>query len=133
MYTDANCKEKEGIAVEKESREWWLFGIMAVLIVAVVFVAWSDVPDFSPPSVTYESASTTRTTVFTQENAEGRISINEATEEELMQVSGIGAALAKRIVDYRDEHGPFSSLDELVNVQGIGEKRVEQWRKYLTV
>lgn len=119
--------------MEKESREWWLFGIMAVLIGAVVLVAWSDVPDFSSPSVTYESVSTTRTTVSAQENAEGRISINTATEEELMQVSGIGASLAKRIVDYRDEHGPFSSLDELVNVQGIGEKRVEQWREYLTV
>lgn len=121
--------------MEKEHREWWLFGIMAVLLVAVVLVAWSDVPEFAPPSVTYQSGTTVNETATTQtgESADGRISLNRATAEELMQLDGIGATLAERILNYRDEYGPFSSVDELVNVQGIGEKRLEEWRPYLTV
>lgn len=47
-------------------------------------------------------------------------SINEATEADLQKVSGIGPKMAKKIVDYRQEHGPFKSVEELRHVKGIG-------------
>ncbi|HDJ30092.1 MAG TPA: helix-hairpin-helix domain-containing protein, partial [Candidatus Acetothermia bacterium] len=46
--------------------------------------------------------------------------------EELTRLPGIGETLAQRIVAYRQEHGPFRSVDELKNVPGIGEKTVEE-------
>jgi competence protein ComEA len=52
-----------------------------------------------------------------------RISLTTATVEQLDQLDGIGPTLAKRIVDYREEHGGFRSVDELKQVDGIGEKR----------
>ena len=44
---------------------------------------------------------------------------------------GIGEKLARRIVDYRAEHGPFSTVDELVNVSGIGEGKLEALRGHV--
>lgn len=48
------------------------------------------------------------------------VSINDGSEAELQTVSGIGPKMAKKIVDYRQEHGPFKSLEELRHVKGIG-------------
>ena len=48
------------------------------------------------------------------------ISINDGTEADLQKISGIGPKMAKKIVDYRQEHGPFKSLEELRQVKGIG-------------
>jgi competence protein ComEA len=52
-----------------------------------------------------------------------RLSLASATAEQLDQLDGIGPTLAKRIVDYREQHGGFRSIDELKQVEGIGEKR----------
>ncbi|HEY1360005.1 MAG TPA: helix-hairpin-helix domain-containing protein [Thermoleophilaceae bacterium] len=54
-----------------------------------------------------------------------RISLATATVEQLDGLDGIGPTLAKRIVEYRDKHGGFRSVDELKQVDGIGEKRFE--------
>lgn len=57
--------------------------------------------------------------VDTEEN--GKINLNTATAEELMTLSGIGASRADAILKYREEHGAFSSTEEIMNVQGIKE------------
>ncbi|WP_233188018.1 helix-hairpin-helix domain-containing protein [Actinomyces qiguomingii] len=64
---------------------------------------------------------------------DGRININTATAAELEKLSGIGPALAQRIVDYRADHGPFTSVDELTNVSGIGAAKLEALRDEATV
>ena len=46
---------------------------------------------------------------------------------------GIGEGLAKRIVAYRTEHGPFEGPEGLMEVSGIGEKKLEELRDYITV
>ena len=56
------------------------------------------------------------------------VNINTAGAGELEALEGIGPALAQRIVEYREEHGPFRSVDELLEVKGIGEATLEKFR-----
>jgi competence protein ComEA len=58
-------------------------------------------------------------------------SLGSATVEQLDEIDGIGPTLAERIVEYRTENGGFGSLDELQDVDGIGEKRLETLRDAL--
>ena len=55
-----------------------------------------------------------------------RININSAAKEELVRLPGVGEAIAERIVLYRKEHGAFRSVNELVNVKGIGKKKLDR-------
>ena len=54
------------------------------------------------------------------------VNINTATEEELTELPRVGPVIAKRIVEFRAEHGNFETLEELMNVKGIGEKTFER-------
>src|SRR5690625_632557 len=56
-----------------------------------------------------------------------KVRVNQATTEELETLTGIGAAKAAAIINYRDEHGPFQSVDDLLNVPGIGQKTLDQF------
>ncbi len=58
----------------------------------------------------------------------GPISLSQATEAQLETLDGIGPALAGRIIQYREQHGGFRSIDELKEVSGIGDKRFEAIR-----
>jgi competence protein ComEA len=60
-----------------------------------------------------------------------KIHLSTATPEQLDEVDGIGPALAERIVEYRDTHGGFRSIEELAEVEGIGEKRLATLRDAL--
>lgn len=63
----------------------------------------------------------------------GLININTATALELATLPNIGDVIAQRIVDYRTKHGPFQSLGELTEVEGIGQKRLEGIMDYITI
>jgi comEA protein len=61
------------------------------------------------------------------------VNINTATSEELQQVPGIGPATADKILQMRKSYGAFKSVDDLLAIRGLGPKRLEKMRKYLTV
>ncbi|WP_083717923.1 helix-hairpin-helix domain-containing protein [Anaerosalibacter sp. Marseille-P3206] len=61
-----------------------------------------------------------------------KININTCSKEELMSLSGIGEVLATRIIEYR-ETNTFKSIDDIMNVSGIGNKKFENIKDYITV
>ena len=61
------------------------------------------------------------------------ININKATENELQTLPGIGASLASRIIEYRSQNGKFGSIDDIKNVNGIGESKFENIKDLITV
>ena len=62
-----------------------------------------------------------------------RININTADWEILALLPGIGEVLAKRIVDFRNKYGPFVSIEDLLKVPGVGEKKLKDINSYITV
>ena len=61
------------------------------------------------------------------------INLNQATAEELQALKGVGPALSERIVLYRNEHGPFRSVDQLTEVKGLGQAKLAKFKERLTV
>lgn len=65
--------------------------------------------------------------------ASGPIDLNTATLEQLDTLDGVGPSTAQKILEYREQHGGFKSVDELDQVSGIGEKRLAALRDHVTV
>jgi competence protein ComEA len=63
----------------------------------------------------------------------GLINVNSATPIELEELPGVGEVIAQAIVDYRTENGPFASVDQLLDVSGIGDATLENIRELVTV
>ncbi|WP_396626662.1 ComEA family DNA-binding protein [Luteitalea sp.] len=61
------------------------------------------------------------------------VNVNSATAAQFEALPGIGPSMAQRIVSYREKNGPFKKLEDLMNVQGIGEKSFLKLRPYLSV
>jgi competence protein ComEA len=65
--------------------------------------------------------------------AGGLVNVNTASAAELESLPGIGEVIAQAIIDYRTENGPFTSVDELLDVTGIGDVTLENIRELVTV
>ena len=61
------------------------------------------------------------------------ININKATQEELEKLSGVGASLAEKIIDYRNKNGKFSNIEDIKNVSGIGESKFNSIKDFICV
>ena len=62
----------------------------------------------------------------------GKVNINTASVEQLTTLPGVGPKLAARILEYRQKSGAFKSVQELMNVRGIGEKNLKKIEQYLS-
>lgn len=65
--------------------------------------------------------------------ANAKININTATSEELQELDGVGEATAEKIIKEREENGPFATVEDIMRVPGIGEKKFEAMRDDITV
>lgn len=103
---------------------------LVVLLFLVAFKFFSNVPAQDGNVITYAVNSVS----FESKDAtQKQVNINTADEDTLRTVSGIGEAKARAIIEYRNEHGDFSSVDELLNVSGIGEKLLEKIKPFITI
>lgn len=62
-----------------------------------------------------------------------KININTANTSQLQEIEGIGAKRAETIIKYREEHGPFQKLEDLMNISGIGEKTFARLKERITI
>ena len=121
--------------------------ILILLCVSLVFIAFVSgvyvgrnfpygdtlVRDEESVSTTAPSSQPTSTNTTSTTNPRYPININTATAEALDLLPGIGPVLAKAIIDYRTEYGPFSTPEDLLNVDGIGPKILAKILPYITV
>jgi len=70
--------------------------------------------------------------IFENTNLSGPVNINAAFSKDLESIPGIGEVIARRIIDYRNQFGPFGDLEDLKKVKGIGDKKVEAIKKCVT-
>lgn len=78
-----------------------------------------------------ESSGNDQTNAHTQ--SAPLVNINTATQSDLETISGVGPVTAQRIIEYRQSNGFFTSVDDLLNVRGIGTKTLENMRPFVTV
>ena len=91
-------------------------------------------PTSATTATTATSATTpTTTTPATSPVIPDKININTADLSTLMTLDGIGEVIAQRIIDYRNENGPFTNIADITNVPGIGVKRFEAIMDKITV
>ena len=71
--------------------------------------------------------------IFGKENETGKVNINTAKQTELETLPGIGPTIALRIIEYRKENGEFTDIEELKEVEGIGEAKWEQIKDFVEI
>ncbi len=99
--------------------------LLVSLAVSLILATWSYV-SVAPAATVAPPASSAVTQVKP-------FDLNQVTADELVTIKGIGPALARAVIDYRQKNGAFRKVDDLLGVAGIGPKNLEKFRPYLTV
>lgn len=118
-----------GGRIKLSKTETFLLALTALFLVTAVSVRLLT-PRAAASQYTVEALTPSEETEETEEN---RVNINTASASELDALPGIGPVLAQRIIDRRTERGPFTSVEELLEVDGIGQATLDGLREFITV
>lgn len=99
-----------------------LLGLTALFLCLLLGLSARDRTLNSQPGVRVETESAVPEDALVAELS--LVNLNTASAQELTQLPGIGEELARRIVEYRERHGAFASVEELLEVSGIGEGKL---------
>jgi competence protein ComEA len=110
-------------------------GFALFVILMLVGIVWAAAQRASRPVVRQPGDEPTRSAMrlVDQSLPDMRLELNHATAAELALLPGIGPRLAERIVNDRQDHGPFRSVDDLQRVRGIGPIKAEQIKPYVVI
>lgn len=111
-----------------KKQAFWAIVLCTLVIVSFLMGFWYGRSSQSPIQVTYTLAPPPEPT-----GGPFPININTADKETLTALPGIGPAAARRILTYRQKHGKFRSVQELLNVDGIGTGKLEPILDLITV
>lgn len=110
----------------------FVFGLVACFALLGTYIE-----KHRPPRFTVETNISSQDTGYILDedmvNKSGKININTADKAVLEQLDGIGEKMAGRIISYREENGPFLSIEEITKVSGIGDKLFERIKNDITV
>ncbi len=109
-----------------------LLTFLAGLCIRIFQIKWKSLPE-TPSLVMNNDVTVNDETVTEKDNQVTCVNINKANLDDFKTLPGIGPVKAERIVQYRKTKGYFTSINELKNVKGIGEKTIEQLKPFLKI
>ena len=112
-------------------RDTWILCLTALLMVAFLLAGQALRGDFTRQPVFLPSIPSRLDGEAVEQDGIALLNINKVDAETLTRLNGIGPTLSRRIIAYREEYGPFSSINELLKVDGIGTKTLERIRSRL--
>lgn len=118
---------------------WHEILVLVIFGVFVLIFLGSYLATAQAPGIWISTEHNSVNTAADEKDVEGKtedadlVDINTADQAELESLPGIGTARAQAILDYRSVHGPFDSIEELLEVEGIGEKLLEKIQDYVII
>jgi comEA protein len=118
-----------GLSRDSEGGSMHAVPIILAMVTSLVALPTEDLAAAGAATATEQHK---RVAASAQESQEP-IDVNTASEEQLEVIPGIGPAMAQRIIAWREENGRFESVEDLLNIRGIGVKTLEKLRPYVVV
>jgi competence protein ComEA len=120
-------------ARQMKKPQWILVGITAAFCCVLIglFVGRNTTHTYIPVNSAIQSQTEASTGIH--QSNDGKINLNTATAQQLMLLPGVGETTAQKIIEYRTENDGFTTIEDIMKVNGIGEKKFEQLKPYIKV